>query len=92
VSGLVRIKLIKGNATVVGRSSQHSLYNLELATYKANDQFDHHAAEGFIKLWGLQTKVYSMVNGHHSQDSTVNNPNAQSLQNLSEPMMSKVKG
>lgn len=63
VSGKVRIKLFKGQATVVGRSSSNSLYNLELATYQATDQFDHRAAEGFIKLWGLPTQVFAQVNG-----------------------------
>jgi argininosuccinate synthase len=53
VSGLVRVKLYKGKATVVGRQSQHSLYSKKLATYETGDQFDHDAARGFIRLWGL---------------------------------------
>ena len=61
-SGTVRVKLHKGNHTVVGRKSPHSLYNEELATYAKGDAFDHNAAVGFIKLWGLPTKVYSEVN------------------------------
>ncbi|MGG5252180.1 argininosuccinate synthase [Neobacillus sp. SM06] len=62
VSGTIRVKLFKGNHTVVGRKSVHSLYNEELATYTKGDAFDHNAAVGFIKLWGLPTKVYSEVN------------------------------
>ena len=62
VSGTIRVKLFKGNHTVVGRKSPHSLYNEELATYAKGDAFDHNAAVGFIKLWGLPTKVYSEVN------------------------------
>jgi argininosuccinate synthase len=62
VSGTIRMKLFKGNHTVVGRKSIHSLYNEELATYSKGDAFDHQAAEGFIKIWGLPTKVYSEVN------------------------------
>ncbi|OIK14685.1 argininosuccinate synthase [Bacillus sp. MUM 116] len=62
VSGTIRVKLHKGNHTVVGRKSVHSLYNEELATYAKGDAFDHNAAVGFIKLWGLPTKVYSEVN------------------------------
>jgi argininosuccinate synthase len=62
VSGTIRIKLFKGNHSVVGRKSIHSLYNEELATYSKGDMFDHQAAEGFIKIWGLPTKVYSEVN------------------------------
>jgi len=62
VTGLVRVKLHKGHAIVVGRKSASSLYSHELATYNAGDQFDHKAALGFIKLWGLPTKVYAQVN------------------------------
>jgi argininosuccinate synthase len=62
VSGTVRVKLYKGNHIVVGRKSAHSLYNEELATYSKGDAFDHNAAVGFIKLWGLPTKIYSEVN------------------------------
>lgn len=53
VSGLVRVKLFKGCATVVGRKSEHSLYSKQLATYETGDQFDHDSARGFIRLWGL---------------------------------------
>jgi argininosuccinate synthase len=53
VSGLVRVKLLKGKATVVGRKSEHSLYSKKLATYETGDQFDHDAAKGFIRIFGL---------------------------------------
>jgi argininosuccinate synthase len=53
VSGVVRVKLFKGKATVVGRKSEHSLYSKTLATYESGDQFSHEAAVGFIKLHGL---------------------------------------
>lgn len=61
VSGKIRVKLQKGNHTVVGRQSTNSLYNEELATYSKGDMFDHNAAVGFIKLWGLPTKVYAEI-------------------------------
>jgi len=63
VTGVVRVKLFKGHAIVEGRKSDYSLYNEKLATYTAEDEFDHNAAVGFISLWGLPTKVNSMVNG-----------------------------
>ena len=66
VSGTIRVKLHKGNHSVVGRKSVHSLYNEKLATYAKGDAFDHNAAVGFIKLWGLPTKVYSEVNKNES--------------------------
>ncbi len=62
VSGTVKVKLYKGHAQVVGRESAQSLYDFDLATYNAADAFDHNAALGFIKLWGLPTKVHSTVN------------------------------
>ncbi len=62
VNGVVRVKLFKGHAIVEGRKSDNSLYDEKLATYTKEDQFDHSAAVGFIKLWGLPTKVNSIVN------------------------------
>ncbi|MEI6429758.1 MAG: argininosuccinate synthase [Pseudanabaena sp. ELA607] len=59
VSGTVRVKFFKGNASIVGRKSSNSLYDEELATYTSADQFDHKAAEGFIYVWGLPTRVWS---------------------------------
>lgn len=59
VSGVVRVKLFKGTATIVGRKSDLALYSEELATYSADDQFDHRSAEGFIYVWGLPTRVWS---------------------------------
>ncbi len=61
VSGIVRVKLFKGNATIVGRKSVNSLYAEDLATYGSGDQFDHRAAEGFIYIWGLPTRVWSQM-------------------------------
>jgi argininosuccinate synthase len=61
VSGMVRVKFFKGNANVVGRKSENSLYATDLATYGADDGFDHKAAEGFIYIWGLPTKVWSRL-------------------------------
>ncbi|MCK4259591.1 MAG: argininosuccinate synthase [Halanaerobiales bacterium] len=62
VTGVIRVKLLKGNCIVVGRKSPHSLYIENLATYTQEDTFDHGSAEGFIKLWGLSNQVYSQVN------------------------------
>jgi argininosuccinate synthase len=59
VSGSVRVKLFKGNAMIVGRQSNNSIYAPDLATYGADDGFDHKAAEGFIYIWGLPTKVWA---------------------------------
>ena len=53
VTGTVRLKLFKGTCQAVGRSSPFALYDHGLATYDAGDLFDHTAAVGFIKIWGL---------------------------------------
>jgi argininosuccinate synthase len=62
VTGTVRLKMFKGNATIVGRKSEYSLYSFDLATYGAEDEFDHKAAEGFVYVWGLPTRIWSEKN------------------------------
>lgn len=61
VNGTAKVKLYKGSAQVVDRKSPNSLYDENLATYTSADTFDQDAAVGFIKLWGLPTKVHSEV-------------------------------
>jgi argininosuccinate synthase len=61
VTGMVRLKLYKGTVGIAGRSSVHSLYNTQLATYGAEDTFDHKASDGFIKIYGLPVKTYHEV-------------------------------
>jgi len=61
VTGMVKLKLYKGNIIVSGRTSPYSLYDPELATYTAADQFDHKASEGFIKIYGLPYKTINRV-------------------------------
>jgi argininosuccinate synthase len=63
VTGTVRVKLQKGSAQVIGRSSPYSLYRPQLATYSLGDQFDHQAAVGFIKLVGLPVRTQAEVQG-----------------------------
>ncbi|MBC1416245.1 argininosuccinate synthase [Listeria innocua] len=62
VNGTIRVKLFKGHAIVEGRKSPNSLYDENLATYTSSDTFDQDAAVGFIKLFGLPTKVSAEVN------------------------------
>ena len=45
----------------VGRKSPYSVYDYKLATYGTEDGFDHRAAEGFIKLVGLELQAYGKV-------------------------------
>lgn len=53
VSGTVKLGLYKGNVNVVSRYSENSLYDTDLATYTAEDSFNHKDSEGFINLSGL---------------------------------------
>ena len=62
MNGTVRVKLFKGHAIVEGRKSPNSLYDENLATYTSADTFNQEASVGFIKLWGLPTKVHAEVN------------------------------
>jgi len=58
VSGQVRVKLYKGNVTVIGRSSPYSLYDQELVTFEEGAvAYDHRDAAGFIKLNALRLRV-----------------------------------
>lgn len=61
VSGKVRVKLFKGALRVVGRSSDYALYNKNLATYDKGSLFDQSSSNGFIELWGLQSRVYNKI-------------------------------
>ena len=60
VTGTVRIKLYKGNCSIVGRKSPHSLYQPELATFEAEDIYNQKDAEGFIKLSALRLKLRNL--------------------------------
>jgi argininosuccinate synthase len=57
VSGRVRLKLFKGNASVVGRRSESSLYDPEVATFEADQVYQQSDAEGFIRLNALRLRL-----------------------------------
>ena len=57
VTGSVRVRLHKGNCTVVGRKAPRGLYSHKLATYDRGDVFDHRASEGFIAIYGLPVRT-----------------------------------
>jgi argininosuccinate synthase len=61
VTGVVRLKLYKGQCTVVGRKSPFSLYREEFATFGQDDVYHQGDAEGFINLFGLPMKVRALV-------------------------------
>jgi argininosuccinate synthase len=60
VTGEVTVKLYKGSANVIARTSPYSLYNMDLVTFEEGAvAYDHHDAEGFIRLNGLRLKTYA---------------------------------
>jgi argininosuccinate synthase len=63
VNGQVRLRLDHGRAIVVGRRSDDSLYDRALATYEAEDAFDHAAAVGFIRIFGLPLRTEAARHG-----------------------------
>jgi len=69
VTGMVRLKLFKGNIISAGIKSPFSLYREDFATFGQEDVYDQGDAEGFIRLFGLSLKVRALnglpVSGMH---------------------------
>lgn len=63
VSGVVKIKLYKGNVIILGRKSPKSLYNENLATFEKDTVYNQKDAEGFIKLNALRLKLQAILGG-----------------------------
>lgn len=63
VTGRIKVQMYKGSLSVAGRSSPNSLYREEFATFGHSAVYDHTDAAGFIRLFGLPSKVQAMLNG-----------------------------
>lgn len=61
VSGIINLHLYKGNITVVGRESEHTLYHPEMVTFEADELFNQYDAQGFINLYGLPLTIKGML-------------------------------
>jgi argininosuccinate synthase len=61
VTGRVRLKLYKGNCSVVGRKSDFSLYSDEFVTFEQDTVYNQKDAEGFIRLSGLRLKIANLM-------------------------------
>ena len=61
VSGIARLKLYKGNVTVVGRKSNQSLFSEDFATFEKDTVYNQKDAEGFIKINALRLKIRSLM-------------------------------
>ena len=57
VSGEVRVKLYKGLASIIGRTSPNSLYSLEHVTFEDDVVYDQKDADGFIELTALRLRL-----------------------------------
>ncbi len=69
VTGTARLKLFKGNCTVVGRKSPLSLYSEELATFERDTVYNQRDAEGFIKLNALRLRMRRELASRTEQES-----------------------
>lgn len=74
VTGSARVKLYKGNCTVVGRKSPFSLYREDLATFGQDDVYDQSDAEGFINLFGLPMKVSALIDRENGRTAGIKAP------------------
>lgn len=61
VTGKVKLKLYKGNCTIVGSESPFSLYNEEFVTFGEDDVYNQQDAEGFINLFGLPLTINALM-------------------------------
>lgn len=63
VTGKVRLKLAQGRIDVLSRTSPHSLYASEIASFTMGEEYDQRDAEGFINLTGLPIRVQASAQG-----------------------------
>jgi argininosuccinate synthase len=70
VTGEVRVKLYKGTAQIVGRSSPMSLYDQNLVNYNIKTGFNQAYSKGFIELWGLQTRMSNVLKQKAKEQKT----------------------
>ena len=71
VTGEIKLRFIKGTCTVVGRRSEYSLYDYNLATYDEGDTFNRDSAAGFIEQWGLPSKVWAKHRKDTGNEGTI---------------------
>ena len=62
VTGIVKLKLYKGNTISAGVTSKYSLYNEEVATFGEGGIYDHKDATGYVRVHTLSTKVQAIMN------------------------------
>ncbi len=70
VTGEVKFKLYKGNIIKAGTTSPYTLYDTDLASFTTGELYDHHDADGFIKLFGLPLRVRAMKKQQREAEET----------------------
>ncbi len=71
MTGTVRLKLYKGSITVAGRESPHALYQPSYATFGKDNVYNQKDAEGFIRLYGLASRIAAGLNAERTDVPTV---------------------
>ena len=66
VTGIVKLKLYKGNTVSAGVTSKYSLYNEEVATFGEGGIYDHKDATGYVRVHTLSTKVQAIMNKNNN--------------------------
>lgn len=61
VSGTVGLSLYKGNVSITGRSSEHSLYRTDLSSFTMGESYDQKDAAGFIRILGLPSRSQAQI-------------------------------
>lgn len=72
VSGVVKIKLYKGNIMPAAIDSPYALYDQGISSFGESDLYDHKDAEGFINLFSLPTKIQTMMKQKHEKSGAQN--------------------
>lgn len=67
VTGEARLKLYKGNVTVLGRRSPNSLYREDVVTFEEDHVYDQADADGFIKLNALRLRIRNQLQAAKAQ-------------------------
>ncbi|QSZ27516.1 argininosuccinate synthase [Aceticella autotrophica] len=68
VTGIVKLKLYKGNVINAGSKSPYSLYNEEFVTFGEDEVYNQKDAEGFINLFGLPLKIKALMDMNRKDD------------------------
>lgn len=61
VTGIIYLKLYKGNITVLSRNSDSKMYKDSLSTYGENDEFNHEAGLGFAYVWSMPLRIKALT-------------------------------